>query len=129
MEAKQLLRQARVRGAKLAVDDACLHITFRVPETDNERYAYLKWHLSRVTGRNVVFASPKGKRKSTSPRALLKSMLPDRCRITELDADATGETIVANIAGLTPEEIAEIETEFQDEYGMNLDLKGQMSLF
>jgi hypothetical protein len=56
-------------------------------------------------------------------------MLPDRCRIAELDADATGATIVAQIAGLTPEEIAEIESDFQDEYGMSLDLKGQMSLF
>ncbi len=128
-EVKQLLRQARVRGAKLAIDDACVQITFRVPDTDNERYAYLKWHLSRITGRNVVYASPKGKRKVASPRALLKSMLPDRCRIAELDANATGETIVANIAGLTPEEIAEIESEFRDEYGMSLDLKGQMSLF
>ena len=128
-EARRLFRQARVRGAKLVIGDDFVQITFRVPETDNERYAHLKWHLSRVTGRVVNYTSPKGKRKISSPRALLRSMLPDRCRIAEIDADPAGETIVANIAGLTPDEIAEIESDFQDECGMNLDLRGQMSLF
>ncbi len=128
-EAKRLLRQAQVRGAKLAIQDELIRITFRVPETDNERYAYLKWHLTRVTGRTVIYMSPKGKRKISSPRTLLRSMLPERCRIAALDADPSGQTIVANIAGLTLDEIAEIETDFQDECGMNLDLRGQMSLF
>jgi len=123
------LRQARVRGAKLAVEDDVVHIAFHCPETDNERYAHLKWHLSRVTGRAVEYSTPKGKRTRSSPRALLKSMLPDGCRITALDADPSGETIMANIAGLTPDEIEEMESDFQDEYGMTLDLKGQMSLF
>ena len=128
-EAKRLLSQANVRGTRLVVEDDVVHLTFRSPETDNERYAYLKWHLSRVTGRTVVYTSPKGKRKNASPRALLRSMLPDGCRIAALDADPSGETIFANIAGLTADEIATIESEFQDECGVNLDLKGQMSLF
>jgi ATP-dependent helicase IRC3 len=128
-EAKRLLRQAGIRGAKLAIENHSIQISFRVPETDNERYAHLKWHLSRVTGRTVAYTSPKGKRKFSSPRTLLRSMLPERCRIAALDADSAGETIVANIAGLTPDEIAEIESDFREECGMNLDLKGQMSLF
>jgi ATP-dependent helicase IRC3 len=128
-ETKRLLRQASIRGAKIEIQDDCIRITFRIPETDNERYAYLKWHLSRVTGRTVIFTSPKGKRKFSSPRTLLRSMLPERCRIAALDSDPSGATIVANIAGLTPDEIAEIESDFQDECGMSLDLRGQMSLF
>jgi len=128
-EGLRLLRQARVRGAKLVVEADRVSIAFRVPEAENERYAYLKWHLSRVTGRPVVFASPKTKRKFTSPRALLRSMLPDRCRLAALDATGEGETLVANIEGLRPEEIAEIQSDFQDECGMSLDLRGQMSLF
>jgi hypothetical protein len=128
-EAKRLLRQASVRGAKVEMQDDYIRITFRIPETDNERYAYLKWHLSRVTGRTAIFTSPKGKRKFSSPRTLLRSMLPERCRIAALDSDPSGATIVANIAGLTPDEIAEIESDFQDECGMSLDLRGQMSLF
>jgi len=56
-------------------------------------------------------------------------MLPERCRIAALGADQASQTIIANIAGLRPDEIAEIETDFLDECGMTLDLKGQMSLF
>jgi hypothetical protein len=56
-------------------------------------------------------------------------MLPDRCRLAALDASGPGETLIANIEGLRPEEIAEIQSDFQDECGMSLDLKGQMSLF
>ncbi len=128
-EAKRLLHQAHVRGAKLVIKDDTLQISFRVPEADNERYAYLKWHLARVTGRTVIYTSPKGKRKFSSPRTLLRSMLPERCRIATLDADTAGASIVANIEGLTPDEIADIENDFRDECGMNLDLRGQMSLF
>jgi len=128
-EAVRILRQARVRGAKLSLDERQVQITFRVPETDNERYAYLRWHLSRVTGRPVVFVSPKNKRKFSTPRALLRSMLPERCRLGTLDSLGPGEALVATIEGLRPEEIAEIQSDFQDECGMSLDLKGQMALF
>jgi ATP-dependent helicase IRC3 len=128
-QARRLLKQARVLGAKLVIDDDTISIAFRNPDTDNERYAYLKWHLSRVTGRSVEFTCPKTKRKSSSPLALLRSMLPEGCRVAALDTDASRETIVADIAGLTPSEIAEIENDFRDEFGMRLDLKGQMSLF
>ena len=128
-ETKRLLREAGARGAKFDVQPDTINITFRTPETDNERYAYLKWHLGRVTGRGIVFSSPKGKRKFGSPRALLKSMLPDHCRIAALGADQAGLVVTANIEGLTPDEIADIQNEFSDECGMTLDLKGQMSLF
>jgi superfamily II DNA or RNA helicase len=126
---KLLLKQARVRGAKVVAQDDAVSITFRTPEADNERYGYLKWHLAQVTGRAIVYTSPQGRRKSANPRTLLRSMLPDRCRISSLDADAAGQMIVASIAGLTPSEMAEIETDFLDECGLTLDLKGQMSLF
>jgi len=42
LEAKRLLGQARARGTRVAISDAVVQITFRSPETDNERYAYLK---------------------------------------------------------------------------------------
>ena len=70
-----------------------------------------------------------GKRRTSSPLALLRSMLPDGCRIAGIDTDASRETIVADIAGLTPGQVAEIQSDFQDEFGMRLDLRGQMSLF
>ena len=128
-QAKRLLRQAHVLGARLAIDDETLSITFRNPDTDNERYGYLKWHLSRVTARTVSYTRPGSKRRTSSPLALLRSMLPDGCRIAGIDTDASRETIVADIAGLTPGQVAEIQSDFQDEFGMRLDLRGQMSLF
>ncbi len=128
-EARAIFKQARVRGAKLSVDDDILQITFRSPETDNEQCAYLRWHLARVTGRTIVFSAPKRKRRRSSPKALLKSMLPDGCRIAGLAADATPNAITATITGLTADEADEIADDFQTEYGMELDLKGQMSLF
>lgn len=126
--ATALLKQAGVRGVKLTVGDDVVTLTFRSPETDNERYAYLKWHLRRVTGRAVVFTASAGRRK-TSPMALLKSMLPGHCRISDLSADSDGRTISATVAGLTADEIGEISMDFQTELGIQLQLKGQLSLF
>lgn len=128
-EARRLLRQARVRGARPVIEDGVVRITFRAPETDNERFAYLRWHLARVTGRTVEYAPPKRRGKRSSPRVLLKSMLPETCRITDLAAAPSGDAITANVTGLTPAEIADIERDFLEESGMSLDLKGQMSLF
>ncbi len=128
-ETRRLLQQAHARGAKVAVEGETIRVAFRQPETDNERYAYLKWHISQVTRRTAVFAMPKGKRKTSTPRALLKSMLPDGCRIAALAPVAEGHSIVAKVTGLTARDIETIERDFRDEAGIDLDLKGQMSLF
>ena len=128
-EINRLFRQARIRGAKTVIGDAVIQITFRSPETDNERYGYLKWHLSQVTGRTVVYKTPHRRRKKSSPRALLKSIIPGQCSIAELAPASSGNMITAIVTGLMPSEIEEIENDFQDESGMKLDLKGQMSLF
>lgn len=128
-EAKRLLGQARARGAKITVTDDRVRITFRHPETDNERYAYLEWHLARVTGRAVEYARSAARRAPSSPRALLRSMLPDGCRIALLDADPSSTRIVANVEGLTPAEAGGIAQDFEEESGFVLELKGQLSLF
>jgi superfamily II DNA or RNA helicase len=126
---RDIFKQARVRGARLKVDQTSVRITFRVPDTENERYAYLKWHLGRVAGRAVIYEAPRRNGRQPSPRTLLRSMLPARCRITNMVADTTKDTITATVAGLTPDVIEEIKDDFQNEYGMELDLKGQLSLF
>jgi ATP-dependent helicase IRC3 len=127
--ARGILKQAGVVGARLKVDETVLRIAFPSPETENERFAYLKWHLQRVACRTVIYESPKRKGAPLSPRTLLRSMLPEGCRIRNLAADTQDHTITASVAGLTPREIQEIQAEFEDESGMTLDLKGQMSLF
>jgi len=127
--ARGLLNQAGVFGARLHIDATTVRITFRESDTENERYAYLKWHMERVTGRTVIYEIPKRKKQTLRPRTLLRSMLPDGCRIHNLAADAQDHTITASVAGLTPREIQGIQADFEDESGMTLDLKGQMSLF
>lgn len=127
--ARGLLNQAGVFGARLHIDATTVRITFHEPDTENERYAYLKWHLERVTGRKVIYEIPKRKGQTIRPRTLLRSMLPEGCRINNLAADAQDHTITASVTGLTPREIQGIQADFEDESGMTLDLKGQMSLF
>lgn len=127
-EAKRLLRQAQVWGAKVMVEDEVVKVTFRAPETENEFYAPLKWHLTEATGRNVEYTPAKRKAKS-NPRALLKSMLPEGCRIAAFESAGAGDSIVATVTGLVPRELDGLAREFLSEYGVSLDVKGQMSLF
>ncbi|MEO8182749.1 MAG: hypothetical protein ABI895_28275 [Deltaproteobacteria bacterium] len=93
-EVARLLRQAGVRGARLTIEDAVVRITFRNPEVDNERYAHLKWHLARVSRRSIEYEVVEQKRKRQNPRAVLKSMLPEHCRITAFEA-ATGADVMS----------------------------------
>jgi superfamily II DNA or RNA helicase len=126
---RKIFKQAHVHRAKLRVDPTSVRITFQSPDTENERYAYLKWHLGRVTGRTIIYETPKRKRRQSSPRTLLRSMLPAPCRINEMGEDTSENTITATISGLTPSQIEAIEDDFHNEYGMALELKGQLSLF
>jgi hypothetical protein len=123
------LKQAGVRGARLSVEDDLVRIRFRNPEIDNERYAYLNWHLARATGRRVAYATSTGRQRRLNPRALLKSMLPEHCRIETLEHGSTGDAVWATVVGLLPEEMASISHEFQDASGVQLKVTGQMSLF
>jgi superfamily II DNA or RNA helicase len=126
---REIFKQAQVRCARLQVDQTSVRITFQSPDTENERYAYLKWHLGRVTGRTVVYETPKRKGRRSSPRTLLRSMLPAGCRINKMGENASENTITATIAGLTPSQSEVIEDDFYNEYGMELEIKGQLSIF
>jgi ATP-dependent helicase IRC3 len=128
-EVAGLLRQAGVRGARVQVDEDALRIAYKNPELDNERYAYLEWHLAQVTRRRVEYEAPGNKPRKQNPRAVLRSMLPPHCRIDALTAARAGSAMVATIAGLMPGELAGVAREFRDECGLELDLKGQLSLF
>lgn len=128
-QAQTLLQQARARGAKVTVTEDLVQVSFRRPEADNERYAYLKWHLSRVTGRSVHYLSPKTAAAKPNPRALLKSMLREQCRLTTFEMMPQGDAIRATISGLTGDEVTELAREFQEECGLPLELRGQLSLF
>jgi ATP-dependent helicase IRC3 len=126
-----LLRQVHARGVRVTIDDTCVHLAFRDPEIDNERYAYLKWHIEQVTGRSVEYDTAVRKRKHqlSNPRALLKSMLPERCRIHALESANSTNELVAHVDGLSPGEMAALASDFQEEFGVRVSLKGQMALF
>jgi len=129
--ALSLLAQAHAQSRidNLHVEENIIGIKFRSPQVDNEKFSYLKWHLARVTGRTIVFDEPPKTRRKSSPRTFLKSMLPRACRIDSFEADIKGNAVTASIVGLTPEERADISEDFRLEYGMDLHLRGQMSLF
>ncbi len=122
-----LLRQAGVRGAKVSVQGETLPVSFREPETENERWAYVKWHLQRVTGLAIVYEESR-RRALSNPRTLLRSMLPSSCHINAFSADVQRGTVTANITGLTKDEIVDIAKEFEEGLGITLVLKGQLSL-
>jgi ATP-dependent helicase IRC3 len=128
-EVSRLLRQAGVHGARIAVADESVRITFRNPDVDNERYAYLNWHLSQVTRRTVEYDALGQRRKRLNPRAVLRSMLPERCHLDAFEADRSGDVVVATVSGLAPHELATFAKEFREECGVELELRGQMSLF
>jgi ATP-dependent helicase IRC3 len=127
-EAARLLRQAGVRGARIELLDDKLRIRFRNPEVDNERFAHLEWHLEQATRRRIEYEALGHTRKRHNPRAILRSMLPQHCKIETLES-GEGEAMVATIAGLLPGEVAAVKTEFRNECGLGLEVRGQLSLF
>ena len=129
LEAQQLLAQAGVSGARVAVQDEVVKIAFPNPHIDNDRYAHLKWHLGRVTRRSVEYELVGVRRKRPNLRAVLASLLPAHCRIGALEAARAGDAVVAKIDGLSPHELASVASEFRDECGLELELRGQMALF
>jgi ATP-dependent helicase IRC3 len=128
-EVSRLLRQAGAHGARVVVADESVRITFRNPDVDNERYAYLSWHLSQVTRRAVEYDALGQRRKRINPRAVLRSMLPERCRLDAFEAARSGDVVVATVSGLAPHELATLANEFREECGVELELRGQMALF
>ncbi|MDJ0764505.1 MAG: DEAD/DEAH box helicase [Myxococcota bacterium] len=127
--AREFLMQVRARFKKIECTEDELTVKFKHPELDNERYSHLQWHLERVTGRDVVFVRPERRRHPSSPRALLRSMLPTTAQILKFEIPSGEASVSAVISGLMPEEMEDVVTEFQAESGLSLNLKGQLSLF
>lgn len=123
-----LLRQAGARAARVSADDERVRVRFRNPAVDNERFSYLEWHIEQVTRRRVEYEETAATSGRPNPRAVLRSMLPDHCRIDDLTTESDG-AMVATIAGLMPREIEHLAAEFRNEAGVRLAVKGQLSLF
>jgi ATP-dependent helicase IRC3 len=127
--ASALLRQAKARANRITVNDEAVEIEFRRPEVDNEQFSYLKWHLERVTGRKALFAAGGRAKQIRNPLALLRSMLPEHSKLVSLLAESDDTALVATIVGLTRGETEQTEAEFRDALGIELRIRGQLSLF
>ncbi|MCU0693780.1 MAG: DEAD/DEAH box helicase [Polyangiaceae bacterium] len=127
-QACTLLRQAGARARRITVDAHAVQIAFPSPEVDNEQFAYLKWHLERVTSRKVSFSAT-DPRRIRSPRALLRSLLPEGSKLVSVQAGSDDRAMIATIVGLTREDAEEIERELRDTVGVELQVRGQLSLF
>lgn len=129
-EALALLRQAGATSARVEADAERICVKFRVPEAENEQYAHLEWHLSRATGRKIEFVLPKRPRKTSSPKALFRSMLPPECRILDFGLrEGREDEFVASVEGLSDKEMQRLVDSFESESGLRLELQGQISLF
>ncbi len=126
--AGELLKQAGALGTRVTTDeDGRLRVAFRNAEVDNERFAYLKWHIEEATGAAVEYDRRGLRPARRNPRAMLRSMLPEDCRIETLQRQ--GDGIRATVMGLSARDLENIAFEFQQAYGLNLDIRGQMALF
>jgi ATP-dependent helicase IRC3 len=121
-----LLKQTRARYRNVLVEAKTLQISFHSPEIYNERYEYLKWHLERVSGRTVNFKKPRGKKPN--PKALLRSMISKTYKMRNFQFNKKINTVTVQISDLTTEKMEEISSDFFMESGLNLEVKGQMSL-
>jgi hypothetical protein len=129
-EALALLRQAGAVGARVQADAERICVKFRVPEAENEQFAHLEWHLARATGREIEFAVPKRSRKTSSPKALFRSMLPPECQVLSFGMRAgQPDEFVASVEGLSDNQMQQLADLFEAESGLRLELQGQMSLF
>jgi len=124
---KRLLKQARARVRSLEVDKETVLISFHCAETNNERYAYLVWHLERVSKRKVIYK--KAFRQKINPKAILRSMTPAASKLRNFNYDDKTNRVSARITLLSGQEMEQMISDFHDETGMELDIKGQLSLF
>lgn len=128
-----LLKQASAVATKMIVSPPSngergrIEITLLNAEVNNERYQYLQWHMERATGWPATYTEPKRRQRRVNPRALLKSTLPEGCRIRGFDYDEAANRIVVEVPGLQQEVLEEICTAFEAASGIDLEIRGQLA--
>lgn len=126
---KKLLQQADAPFRRIHEDrngdDNIIKISLASPEINNERYAYLKWHLENVTGWIIEYTEGG---KKINPKALLRSMLSDRRQLKKFIYNPESNSVTAWINSLTHSELSEITENFNDETGIDLKVKCQISI-
>ena len=125
-EARKIMRQAHAPIKRITRDNNTLQISLASPEINNEKYSYVKWHLQRVTGWSVTYREG---RKKGNPKAFLNSMLNENQRIKRFVFNEEEKSVIAWINNLSHDELSYLSEKFKEKMGMDLKLRGQVSLF
>ena len=83
--------------------------------------------MERATGWRAAYAEPKRRTRRVNPRALLRSTLPEGCRIRGFDYDEAANRIVVHAPGLQQELLDEICIAFEAALGIDLKIQGQLA--
>ena len=126
---KALLLQAGTSWKDVSFsDEQTVRIHMLDPGTDNDQFAYLQWHLERVSQARVEWVRPRQRRSNEpSPRALLLSMLRPGLTLKRLELETQSGIARAQVIGLRPGEGAWLKQQFAQETGIALDLGGQLA--
>lgn len=124
---RAVLEQTEAPHRRIRIDGGAVEITLARPESSNERFAHLLWHLERVSGHPVRFTEPAARVRRARPRAVLRSMLRHGLTLTELEVDHSHGTARATILGLRPDEGAWLRASFREETNLALELSGQLA--
>jgi ATP-dependent helicase IRC3 len=120
-----LLKQAKTLYRKVMVDDEKVVISFSNPETNNEKYFFMKWHLQRLTQREIEYTSAIQRKKS--PRAMLKSLLLEHHQLKHFEIDEINQVANAIIMNLSTIEADQVVADFYVISGLKLEITGQLS--
>ena len=128
----ETIEKAGPRGDQ-ANDSEIVRVRVRLgaPHINNERFEYLLWHLERATGWMVEFARPaRTQAYVRSPRAILRSILPEGQRIVKFAQARSKDSVIADVSGMQAEDVEgidRIQKDFQQATGLTLELRGQLA--
>jgi superfamily II DNA or RNA helicase len=130
---RDLLEQAGAPVLRMSLSPAsdgergCMEITLLRAEVNNERYHYLHWHMERATGWRTTYAEPSQRARRLKPLALLRSTLPEGCRVRRFDYEEAANRVVVQVPGLPKGLLEEVRTAFEAASGLELDIRGQLA--
>ena len=124
---------APVEGVQISADPEAenpeeqLQISLAQPRLNNDKYGYLAWHIARATGMPAAITPTPARYRKKSPKALLRSLLPEDLKITRFDVDTASGNIYAEVSGLETGLAELVRRSFEVTSGITLDLQGQLS--
>jgi hypothetical protein len=93
-----------------------------------EKYSWIKWHVSQATGKKIIFASGR-KKKVINQRAILRKVLEKEYKIRDFRFDADSGKVYAFVQGLPEKDMRMTQRSFEAVSHAKLSLRIQTSLF